>query len=62
MISAEDIQRQVTVVPVVAVKETRLLLPVQRRVGRIQVQHDLCGRFGVRFQKQVHEQLIQRFG
>src|SRR5205807_4284710 len=41
MISAEHVQRQIAVVSVVAVKKTRFLPSVQRRVGGVQVQHDL---------------------
>ncbi len=48
--------------PVVAVEKTRFLPPVQRRVGDIQVQHDLARRFRVRFQKEVYQQGVQRFG
>ena len=37
----EDVERQVAVRPVVAVEEAPLLLPVQRVVGRVEVEHDL---------------------
>ena len=43
MLAAEDVQRQVAVLVVVAVKEAPLLMPVQRIIGGIQVQHDLIG-------------------
>ena len=56
---AEDIQRQITVVPVVAREriiesflEERLKAAVNRIVGRIQIQNDLSRRSPMRFQKQ----------
>src|SRR3989440_7691816 len=62
MIPAEHVQRQIAVVSVVAVKKTRFLPSVQRRVGGVQVQHDLPRRLPVRFQKKVHQQFVERFG
>ena len=42
MLTAEDVQRQVAVVVVVAVKEATFLMPVQRIIGGIQIQDDLA--------------------
>jgi len=61
MIAAEHVQRQIAVVPVVAVEKTRLLPSVQRRVGGIQVQHDLARCVRVRFQKEIDQQGVERF-
>src|SRR6202162_2276315 len=62
MISTENVQWQIAVVSVVAVEKPRLLLPVQRRVGGVQVQYDFARCFVVRFQKEIGQQFIQRFG
>ena len=43
MFSREDVQRQVAVVAVVAVKEPSFLVAMDRIVGGIQVQNDLRG-------------------
>src|SRR5690606_17130166 len=56
LLAAEDVQRQVAVVIVVAVKEALLLRAVQRRIGRIQIQYDLLGRLRIGVQKQLYEQ------
>src|SRR5256885_1713891 len=60
MLPAEDVQRQIAVRVVVAVEKPPLLRPMQRVIGRIQVQHDLPRCLAVRFQKQIHEQPLQR--
>ena len=44
MLTREDIQRQITVVAVIAMKESSLLLPVDRIVGGIEVQNDFFRR------------------
>ena len=44
MLPREDVQREITVVAVVSVKEPAFLLAMDRVVGRIQIQHDLLGR------------------
>ena len=44
MLPREDVQREITVVAVVTVKEPAFLLAMDRVVGRIQIQHDLLGR------------------
>ena len=46
MLPREDVQREITVVAVVTVKEPAFLLAMDRVVGRIQIQHDLLGRRG----------------
>ena len=56
------IGRYLTVVVVVAVEEARLLVARQRRIGRIQVQHDLFRRACVSFQENIHQQLVDRCG
>src|SRR3990172_11902881 len=61
MIPAEHVQRQIAVVPVVAVEKTTFLLPMQRRVGGVQVQQDLARRPRVRLQEEVYQQGIDRF-
>jgi hypothetical protein len=38
VLAAEDVQRQIAVTTVIAVKETSLLMAMQRIIGRIQVQ------------------------
>ena len=58
MISGKDVQRQIAVAVVVAVKEAPLLMPVQRDVGRVQIEHDPPWPCGVRFQKQIDQHTI----
>ena len=41
MLAAENIQRQIAVVVVVAVEEAPFLLAVQRQIGRVHIQDDL---------------------
>ena len=60
VLAAEDIQRQVAVVPVVAVEETPFLLPVQRVVRRIDIQHDARRWRRVGLQEQVDRQGVER--
>jgi len=62
MISAEHIQWQIAVVPVVAMEKARFLPSVHRRIGGVQVQHDLARRPGMRFQKEIDQQGVERFG
>jgi hypothetical protein len=62
MIPAEHVQRKIAIVPVVSVEEAAFLLPMQRGIGRIQVQHDLFRRTPVSFQENLHEQFIHRGG
>ena len=59
-VPAEDIQRQITIIPVVAMKEPPLLPPIQRIVRGVQIQNDLRRRFRVGFQKHLHQQPVHR--
>ncbi len=61
MLAAEDVERQITVMAIIAVKETALLLAVEWVVGGIQIEHDLRRRIGVRFQKHLDQQAIDGF-
>ena len=58
--AAEDIQRQIAVVPVVAVEKAPFLLAVQRVVGGIDIEHDAHGRPRVGLDEQVDQQRIER--
>ena len=60
MVAAEDGQRQVAVAVVIAVEEEALLVPVQRVIGGIEIQHDLGGRGGRGIQKQLDEEPLDR--
>ena len=46
--------------PVISMKESPFLVPVHRIVGRVQVEHDLGRRRGVRLQKNLHQQTVHR--
>jgi hypothetical protein len=48
MPAAEDVQRQIAVTVVIAVKEPAFLMPVQRIVGRVEIEDDLLGWRSVR--------------
>ena len=58
MLAGEDIERQVAVAVVVAMKEPLRLMAVERDVGRIQIEHDLVRHGGVRLDKQIAEQRV----
>src|SRR5215467_11217764 len=58
MRAAEDVQRQIAIAVVIAVKEAALLVPVQRVVGGIEVENDSLGRLPVRVQKQIDKQRL----
>lgn len=62
MLSAENIQRQVTIVAVVPVKEPAFLFAVNRIIRGIKIQNDFFGRFGVSIKKQFDEQFLETFG
>ena len=62
LISGEDIERQVAVVVVVAVKEPALLLAMQRRVGGVQIDDDPFGRLDLRLQIHLHQQPVDGRG
>jgi hypothetical protein len=49
MPAAENIQRQVTITVVIAVKEPAFLMPVQRVVGGVEIEDDLLWWMLVRF-------------
>ena len=61
VLAAGDIQRQIAVVPVVAVEEPALLATVQRIVGGVEIEYDLRRRGGMGLQEQVHQQPVDRF-
>ena len=60
LLAAEDVEWQVAVVAVKAVKETPFLVPVHWIVGRIHVQNDLDRRRLMGFQEDLHQQRIHR--
>src|SRR5580704_4296321 len=60
MPAAEHIERQITVVVVIAVEETLFLMPVQRVVGGVEVQGDLRRRRRMGVEKQVDKQSLDR--
>ncbi len=58
MLPREDVQREITVVAVVTVKEPAFLLAMDRVVGRIQIQHDLLGRRFVGLHEGIHHPAV----
>ena len=56
MPAAEHVERQVAVAVVIAVEEPALLLPVQRIVGRVEIEDDLLRGALMRLQEQVDQQ------
>ena len=56
MRAAEDVQRQIAVAIVIAVKEPPFLMPVQRVVGGVEVENDLLWRMLVRLEEQIDKQ------
>jgi hypothetical protein len=58
MRAAENVQRQITIAVVIAVKEPPLLMPVQRVVGGVEIEDDLLGRLLVRLQEQIDKQRL----
>jgi len=50
-LSTENVQRQITIVTVVAVEEAPFLVPMQRIIGGIEIQNDLLGRLRMRCKK-----------
>src|ERR1700730_426816 len=56
MPAAEDVERQVAVAVVIAVKEALLLMPVQWVVSGVEIEDDLLRRRGVRLEEEVDEQ------
>jgi hypothetical protein len=56
MPAAENVERQVAVVVVIAVEDLAFLVTMQRIVGRIEIQNDLPRRFAaMRLDEQIHE-------
>ena len=58
MLPREDVERKITVVAVVAVKEAAFLLAMNRVVGRIQVHHHLLGRRVVGLHECIHHPAV----
>ena len=56
----EDVQREIAVVPIIAVKESPFLIPVQRIVRAVQVQDDLLRRLAVGLEKNLSQQPVHR--
>jgi hypothetical protein len=56
MRAAEDVQRQIAVAVIIAVKEAALLMSVQGVVGGIEIENDLRWRVLVRFHEQIDKQ------
>ena len=54
--SAEDVQRQITIAVIIAVKEAAFLMAVQRIIGGVEVENDLLRRLLVRLQEQIDKQ------
>lgn len=58
MTAAERVQRQETVVVIVAVEEATLLLTVQRRIGRVEVQDQSPGHTIMSGNKLIEQDLM----
>src|SRR5262249_35233812 len=58
-IAAEEIQRQIAVFLIVAMKEASFLFAVQRIVSRVQIDDDQLRRLFVRLRKDVDEKIIR---
>jgi hypothetical protein len=56
MLAREDVQRQIAVAIVIAVKEPPLLMPVQWIIGGIKIQDDLARGCTVCVEKHIHPQ------
>jgi hypothetical protein len=54
--AAEHIERQIAVIVIIAVKEPPLLMPEERDVGGVEIEHDLAGRARMRIQKQIDQE------
>ena len=62
MAGAEDIERQVAVAPVIAMKEAVLLLAVEGIVGGIEIEDDGIGGLRMSLQEQFNQQGLQGLG
>lgn len=60
MLAAENIQRQIAIAVIVAMKEPRFLMAMQEHVRRVQIQHNLRRRFVMGLHKQGHPQPFNR--
>ena len=60
MIAAEDVEREIAIAAIVAVKEAALLPTVDRVVGGVEVKDDRFGRQGVAVEEQVDEQPLDQ--
>jgi hypothetical protein len=60
VVTTKDIQREITVVIVVAMKKAVLLITMKGRVGGIQVEDDFCGRLWVTLQKELSAEAMKR--
>src|SRR5512132_2508290 len=60
MSATEDVERQIAVTVVVAVKEAAFLMAVQRVIGRVEIEHDRARRHGMGVEEQIHEQALDR--
>src|SRR5512144_228190 len=60
MSATEDVERQVAVTVVVAVKEPSFLMAVQRIVGCVEIKDDFARRSGMRLEEYLHEQALDR--
>ena len=58
--TAEHVERQIAPAVIIAVEEPPLLMPVQRIVGRIEVENYLRGRLAVGVEEQLDEQPLDR--
>jgi hypothetical protein len=54
--TAEHVERQVTVIVIVAVEEPPFLMPMQRIVGGVEVEGDLWRRCRMGIEKQIDKQ------
>ena len=53
MRAAEDVQRQIAVAVIVAMKEATFLMPVQRIVGGVEIEDDMLRWVLMRFHEQI---------
>ena len=59
LFSAENVERQIAIVVVVAVEEASFLSTVQRQIGGVHVQDDLRRSASVRLDEHLHQKFIQ---
>jgi hypothetical protein len=56
--TAEHVERQITVLLIIAVEEPAFLPATQRDVGVVQIKHDLAQRTIMRVEEEIHQQRI----